>query len=283
MRYGENPHQRAAFYRDEAPAAGSHRHVSPAAGQGALVQQRRRRRRRMGVRQDARRAGVRHRQARESLRRRGRRRARSTPIAAAFATDPTSAFGGIIAFNRAGRRRDARGGGRAVPRGADCACLHRRRAGGDRAQDECPRARGRAARRIRRHNALDLERVGGGFLVQTPDTRNVVAAELKVVTKTAPTAAQVADLLFAWRVAKFVKSNAIVYCGNGRTLGDRRRADEPRRFRPASPPSRPRRRGCRSPARSSRPTPSFRSATASTSSPTRRDGRHPARRQHARR
>jgi phosphoribosylaminoimidazolecarboxamide formyltransferase/IMP cyclohydrolase len=55
--------------------------------------------------------------------------------------------------------------------------------------------------------------------VQTPDHRNLHASELRVVTKKAPTAAQVDDLLFAWRVAKFVKSNAIVYCGNGQTLG----------------------------------------------------------------
>jgi len=49
--------------------------------------------------------------------------------------------------------------------------------------------------------------------------RNVAAAELKVVTKRAPTADQLTDLLFAWRVAKFVKSNAIVYCRDGQTLG----------------------------------------------------------------
>jgi phosphoribosylaminoimidazolecarboxamide formyltransferase/IMP cyclohydrolase len=57
------------------------------------------------------------------------------------------------------------------------------------------------------------------MLVQTPDVRNVQAAELKAVTRKAPTPGQLADLLFAWRVAKFVKSNAIVFCGNGRTLG----------------------------------------------------------------
>ena len=48
--------------------------------------------------------------------------------------------------------------------------------------------------------------------------RNVAAAELKVVTKRAPSAAELEDLLFAWRVAKFVKSNAIVFCGGGMTL-----------------------------------------------------------------
>ena len=100
MRYGENPHQSAAFYRDEAPAPGTHRHLPAAAGQGTLLQQHRRQRRRVGMRQDLRRARLRHRQARQSLRRGDRRGRRSTPTAARFATDPTSAFGGIIAFNR---------------------------------------------------------------------------------------------------------------------------------------------------------------------------------------
>jgi phosphoribosylaminoimidazolecarboxamide formyltransferase/IMP cyclohydrolase len=56
-------------------------------------------------------------------------------------------------------------------------------------------------------------------LVQTPDTRNVGAGELRVVTKAQPTAQQLSDLLFAWRVAKFVKSNAIVFCHDGMTVG----------------------------------------------------------------
>ena len=64
-----------------------------------------------------------------------------------------------------------------------------------------------------------LKRVGGGLLVQTPDTRNLGAAELRVVTKVQPTAQQLQDLLFAWRVAKFVKSNAIVFCKDGMTVG----------------------------------------------------------------
>ena len=68
-------------------------------------------------------------------------------------------------------------------------------------------------------NALDFKRVGGGMLLQTPDLKNVARSELRVVTKLAPTAAQMDDLLFAWKVAKFVKSNAIVFCGGGMTLG----------------------------------------------------------------
>jgi phosphoribosylaminoimidazolecarboxamide formyltransferase/IMP cyclohydrolase len=68
-------------------------------------------------------------------------------------------------------------------------------------------------------NNVDVKRVGSGLLMQTADIREVTADELKVVTKIAPTAAQLADLLFAWRVAKFVKSNAIVYAKDGRTVG----------------------------------------------------------------
>ena len=68
-------------------------------------------------------------------------------------------------------------------------------------------------------NHYDMKRVGGGLLVQTPDAKNVGAAELRVVTKKLPSEAELLDLLFAWRVAKFVKSNAIVFCGSGHTLG----------------------------------------------------------------
>ena len=68
-------------------------------------------------------------------------------------------------------------------------------------------------------NKLELKRVGGGLLVQTPDDFTAQASGLKVVTKVRPTARQIEDLLFAERVAKFVKSNAIVFCGGGMTLG----------------------------------------------------------------
>ncbi|KAF4513802.1 UNVERIFIED_CONTAM: hypothetical protein B566_EDAN011724 [Ephemera danica] len=68
-------------------------------------------------------------------------------------------------------------------------------------------------------NSLEYKRVGGGLLVQTADDFTAQAASLKIVTKIQPTAQQIEDLLFAERVAKFVKSNAIVFCGNGMTLG----------------------------------------------------------------
>src|SRR2546430_15572637 len=65
----------------------------------------------------------------------------------------------------------------------------------------------------------DYKRVGGGLLVQTTDAKAVRRDELKVVTKKQPSESQWSDLLFAWRVAKFVKSNAIVFCRDGMTLG----------------------------------------------------------------
>jgi phosphoribosylaminoimidazolecarboxamide formyltransferase/IMP cyclohydrolase len=68
-------------------------------------------------------------------------------------------------------------------------------------------------------NSFDFKRVGGGLLAQSPDAKNVGIAELRVVTKKQPTQQQLQDLMFAWRVAKFVKSNAIVFCGDGMTLG----------------------------------------------------------------
>ena len=66
---------------------------------------------------------------------------------------------------------------------------------------------------------IDTKRVGSGMLMQTADDRVVTRDELKVVTKLAPTEAQFADLLFAWKVAKFVKSNAIVYAKHLHTIG----------------------------------------------------------------
>ena len=68
-------------------------------------------------------------------------------------------------------------------------------------------------------NAYDFKRVGGGLLVQSPDAKNVLQSEIRVVSQRQPTPSEMNDMMFAWRVAKFVKSNAIVYCANGMTLG----------------------------------------------------------------
>ena len=71
----------------------------------------------------------------------------------------------------------------------------------------------------RGRNAQDVKRVGSGLLIQTADNHELTVADLKVVTKVQPTPQQLEDLLFAWKVATYVKSNAIVFCKDGMTMG----------------------------------------------------------------
>ncbi|EPI0608239.1 bifunctional phosphoribosylaminoimidazolecarboxamide formyltransferase/IMP cyclohydrolase, partial [Neisseria gonorrhoeae] len=68
-------------------------------------------------------------------------------------------------------------------------------------------------------NRFELKRVGGGLLVQTPDINRINRADLKVVSKRQPTEQEWNDLLFVWNVAKYVKSNAIVFGKGGQTYG----------------------------------------------------------------
>ncbi|HEY1103028.1 MAG TPA: bifunctional phosphoribosylaminoimidazolecarboxamide formyltransferase/IMP cyclohydrolase, partial [Burkholderiaceae bacterium] len=68
-------------------------------------------------------------------------------------------------------------------------------------------------------NLMDIKRVGSGLLMQTADNRELALADLRVVTTKQPNPAELQDLLFAWKVAKYVKSNAIVFCKNGMTMG----------------------------------------------------------------
>ncbi|HHX82321.1 MAG TPA: bifunctional phosphoribosylaminoimidazolecarboxamide formyltransferase/IMP cyclohydrolase, partial [Pseudomonadaceae bacterium] len=137
----------------------------------------------------------------------------------AYQTDPTSAFGGIIAFNRE----------------LDGACaaeiVKRQFAEVIIAPDVSAEAREAIAARENLRllvcGALpeqaapgwDYKKVVGGLLVQQRDTGVVSAEELKVVSKRAPSDAELQDLLFAWKVVKLVKSNAIVYCRDGQTIG----------------------------------------------------------------
>ena len=218
MRYGENPHQGAAFYRDAQPAPGTLagwrqlqgkelsfnniadsdaawecvktfdvpacvivKHANPCGvAIGATV---------------------------------------AEAYSKAFKTDPTSAFGGIIAFNR-------------TLDGAAAEAVVRQFVEVVIAPSVTPEARAIFAAKqnvrvlevalpegVSTMNAVDFKRVGGGVLVQSTDSRNVLPHELRVVTKVLPTAEQMVDLLFAWKVAKFVKSNAIVFCANGMTMG----------------------------------------------------------------
>ena len=228
LRYGENPHQAAAFYRDLHPAPGSL--VSARQLQGkelsynniadadaawecvksfdapACV-----------IVKHANPCGV---------------GVAATPVEAyvkAWKTDPTSAFGGIVAFNRPLDEASARqigehkqfvevliapavtDGARALLAGKTNLRLLEIPLDGVQRDGSTPWARGR--------NAHDVKRVGSGLLIQSADNRELARAELKVVTRRAPTAQQMDDLLFAWTVAKYVKSNAIVFCAGGMTLG----------------------------------------------------------------
>ena len=132
----------------------------------------------------------------------------------AFVTDPTSAFGGIIAFNRPLDGATAEAVARQfveviiAPQYEDDALrvLRTKR-----------NVRLLVIENARELNRLEMKRVGGGMLVQTADDFDV--AELRVVTRREPTSSQMNDLVFACRVARFVKSNAIVFCSAGRTLG----------------------------------------------------------------
>jgi phosphoribosylaminoimidazolecarboxamide formyltransferase/IMP cyclohydrolase len=218
MRYGENPHQQAAFYREPAAPAGaissysqlqgkelSYNNVGdadaawecvksfdPAEGAACVIVK------------HANPCGV---------------ALGTTALDAyrkAFATDPTSAFGGIIAFNAPLDEAAAR----AVTQQFMEVLI---------APEFSPAALEILAAkqnvRVLRvplgeaNHGYDFKRVTGGLLVQNFDAARIKSGDLKVVTKRAPTQSEVRDLLFAWRVAKYVKSNAIVYCRDAQTVG----------------------------------------------------------------
>lgn len=134
----------------------------------------------------------------------------------ALQTDPTSAFGGIIAFNS---ELDGKAAEAVAKQFVEVLI-----APSFTAEAKAIFAAKQNVRLLEIPlgggvNQYDLKRVGGGLLVQAPDAKNVLQEELRVVSKLQPTPQQMADMMFAWRVAKFVKSNAIVFCGNGMTLG----------------------------------------------------------------
>ena len=137
----------------------------------------------------------------------------------AFATDPTSAFGGIIAFNRA------------LDENTATAILDRQFVEVIIAPSITLEARTRLSEKenirvlesgptdSRTFNHLSLRRVSGGLLVQTQDLGTIAETDLRFMTQRTANAEELRDLLFAWRVAKFVKSNAIVYAANQQTIG----------------------------------------------------------------
>jgi phosphoribosylaminoimidazolecarboxamide formyltransferase/IMP cyclohydrolase len=220
MRYGENPHQSAAFYRDAASVAGalanyhqiqgkelSYNNIADADAAWECVKS-------FSADSTASAACVIIKHANPCGVATG-----STGLEAyqkAFKTDPSSAFGGIIAFN--------------VPcDGVMAEAISKQFvevliAPSFTAEAKSIFASKQNVRLLEiplgiEFNAFDMKRVGGGLLVQSPDFKNVAQSELRVVSKRQPTPTELTDMMFAWRVAKFVKSNAIVYCANGMTLG----------------------------------------------------------------
>jgi phosphoribosylaminoimidazolecarboxamide formyltransferase/IMP cyclohydrolase len=215
LRYGENPHQHAAFYRDLRPVPGglsnylqlqgkelSYNNIADADAAWECVKT-----------FDAPACViVKHANPCGVAVETGTLQAYQR----AFATDPTSAFGGIIAFNR---ELDAAAAEAVVQHFAEVVIAPRVSAEARSVLGAKQNVRVLEVPLEPGSNDFDTKRVGGGLLVQSPDTRNVAAGELRAVTRARPTTQQLADLLFAWRVAKFVKSNAIVFCKDGATVG----------------------------------------------------------------
>ncbi|NNG24600.1 bifunctional phosphoribosylaminoimidazolecarboxamide formyltransferase/IMP cyclohydrolase [Telluria aromaticivorans] len=218
MRYGENPHQGAAFYRDLVPGAGalaaytqlqgkelSYNNIADADAAWECVKS-------LGGEGQAGCVIVKHANpcgvaiGLDALDAYGR----------ALQTDPTSAFGGIIAFNVEVDGRAAEAVSKLFVEVLIAPSFT--------AEARQVMAAKQNVRLLQiplgdAQNPYDVKRVGGGLLVQAPDAKNVGLGELRVVSKKQPTQQQLQDLMFAWRVAKFVKSNAIVFCANGMTLG----------------------------------------------------------------
>ena len=218
LRYGENAHQQAALYRDLDPAPGSlvtarqlqgkelsYNNLADADaawecvksfGQAACV-----------IVKHANPCGVAV--GADSLEAYGK----------AFKTDPTSAFGGIIALNREVDEPAALQIAKQfvevlMAPGFTAGALEvfKSKVNVRILQIDLPLG-------ANTRNAVDIKRVGSGLLMQTADNHELTAADLKVVSKLQPTPEQIEDLMFAWTVAKYVKSNAIVFCQNGRTMG----------------------------------------------------------------
>jgi phosphoribosylaminoimidazolecarboxamide formyltransferase/IMP cyclohydrolase len=218
MRYGENPHQAAAFYREHSPLPGALANYTQLQGKElsynniadadaawecvktfdgtACV-----------IVKHANPCGVAI--GASTLEAYGK----------AFQTDPTSAFGGIIALNREVDGKTAEAITKqfvevliAPAFSAEAKHIF----AGKQNVRLLQIALGSPGVAV---NAWDFKRVGGGLLIQSPDAKNLTLDEIKVVSKKQPDPQQLQDMLFAWRVAKFVKSNAIVFCGQGMTLG----------------------------------------------------------------
>lgn len=219
MRYGENPHQNAAFYQEKSPASGtisaakqlqgkelSYNNIADTDAALECVKSFEEKPTCVIVKH-ANPCGVA--QADSLL----------DAYDLAYATDPTSAFGGIIAFNR---ELDEATAAEIIKRqfveviiaptvSAAAQTLL--------AEKKNVRVLESGIWNSGNEPCFDFKRVSGGLLVQDKDFGTMSVAEVIVVSKRAPTEQEMADLLFTWKVAKFVKSNAIVYCKEGRTIG----------------------------------------------------------------
>lgn len=215
LRYGENPHQKAAFYRDEITTPGSLANYQQLQGKElsynniadtdaawecvktfdhpACV-----------IVKHANPCGIAI--AETTLR----------AYQLAFATDPVSAFGGIIAFNRTIDKETAEA---IIKQFVEVIIAPEITAEARQLFLQKNNIRVLVLPLQAGYHNYDLKRIGGGLLVQTPDIRNITVSDLKIVTQIKPTPQQLDDMLFAWRAAKFVKSNAIVFCRNGQTIG----------------------------------------------------------------
>lgn len=220
MRYGENPHQQAAFYTEREPAPGSIASAVQLQGKAlsynnvadtdaALECVKSFNTAACVIVKHANPCGV-------GISRDGQLK---SAYELAFATDSESAFGGIIAFNR---ELDGETATAIVERQfveviiAPAVSDAARQAVADKKNVrllEC------SAWPESAPESFDYKRVTGGLLVQSRDDGMITADELRTVTQRAPSAEELEDLLFAWKVAKYVKSNAIVYARNGQTVG----------------------------------------------------------------
>ena len=217
LRYGENPHQSAAFYRDPSVSGSSVGTSQQLAGKALSFNN--------IADTDAALECVRQFEAPACV---IVKHANPCGVAVegsileayekAFETDPTSAFGGIIAFNRS---LDAKTADRILERQfVEVIIAPGVEPGVVELFEKKPSVRLLTVGSLEQTPAQsDYRRVQGGLLIQDTDTGSRIESELTCVTDTKPTAPQMADLLFAWKVAKFVKSNAIIYAKNSQTIG----------------------------------------------------------------
>jgi phosphoribosylaminoimidazolecarboxamide formyltransferase / IMP cyclohydrolase len=218
LRYGENPHQNAAFYRPPAPRGASVATATVLQGKdlsfnniadadSAIECVRQFSEAACVIVKHANPCGV---------------AVAASPLEAydrAYRTDPTSAFGGIIAFNR---ELDVTTAAAIIDRQfVEVLAAPAFSPDAVKALAAKPNVRVLVLGDLSRAPAGELEfrSVTGGLLIQTRDTGSIEAKDLKIVTRRKPTQAELADLLFAWRVCKFVKSNAIVFAHDRSTIG----------------------------------------------------------------